>query len=259
MKAAGAKLVPQMNLANSLILKVKNGETPFFRALRRIARLVLRPRAPRIPGLLRPPLRMMYALHFALVRTWHVFWNVCYRHPLFQARCSSFGRDVVLDRLPFVTGAVEIHIGDHVWIGGQVSILSARVREKPLLVLKDYAELGWNVTIAVAKEIIIEEHARISYDCRISDTDGHPREADLRARNAPVHARDVKPIRICKYAWVGNGSHIMKGVTIGEGAVIGANSVVISDIPAYSLALGNPAEVFLRNFGRASRKAGPEV
>jgi acetyltransferase-like isoleucine patch superfamily enzyme len=200
----------------------------------------------------------MYQLHFVIVRGWHSFWNICYRHPLFQARCSSFGRNVVLDRLPFVSGPVEIHIGDYVLIGGCVSILSARTDAKPLLVLKDHSEIGWNVSIAVARQITIEEHARVSYDCRISDTDGHPREADLRAKNAPVHARDVKPVRICKYAWIGNGSHIMKGVTIGEGAVIGANSVVISDIPPYSLALGNPAEVFLRNFGRMSRNASPE-
>jgi acetyltransferase-like isoleucine patch superfamily enzyme len=247
-----------MSLTNSFILRIKHGETPFFRALRKLARAILSPHAAPIPGLLRPPLRAMYELHFAVVTLWHFCWNVGYRHPLFQARCASFGRNVVVDRLPFVAGPVEIQIGDHVRIGGNVSILSARVQDKPLLVMKDYAEVGWNVTIAVAKQIIIEEHARISYDCRISDTDGHPREADLRARNAPAHPRDVKPVRICKHAWVGNGSHIMKGVTIGEGAVIGANSVVISDIPPFSLALGNPAEVFLRNFGRPSGKPGPE-
>jgi serine acetyltransferase len=49
----------------------------------------------------------------------------------------------------------------------------------------------------------------------------------------------------------------MKGVTIGEGAVIGANSVVISDVPDYALALGNPAQVLIRGFGKPStaRKA----
>ena len=172
----------------------------------------------------------------------------------FQARCSSFGRDVVLDRLPFVAGPVEIHIGNHVLIGGQVSILSARRQEIPQVVLKDHAELGWNVTIAVAKEVVIEEYCPCFSGCQISDTNGHPREADLRAMNASVQDRDIKPVRICKYAWIGNGSHIMKGVTIGEGAVIGANSVVISDIPPFSLALGNPAEVLFRNFGRPSRK-----
>jgi acetyltransferase-like isoleucine patch superfamily enzyme len=103
--------------------------------------------------------------------------------------------------------------------------------------------------------VIIEEDVRISFGCRISDTDGHPRQADLRAQNAPVDLRDIRPVRICRYAWIGNGSHIMKGVTIGEGAVIGANSVVISDVPPYCLAMGNPAEVYFRNYGRPSKKA----
>jgi len=51
----------------------------------------------------------------------------------------------------------------------------------------------------------------------------------------------------------------MKGVTIGEGAVIGANSVVISDIPPYCLAMGNPAEAYFRNFGRPSKKPAAPV
>lgn len=244
-----------MGSANSFILKVKRSEAPFFRALRKIARAILAPRAPRIPALLRPPLRTMYELHFGMVILWHSFWNMCYRHPLFQARCASFGEHVVIDRLPFVSGHVEIHVGNHVKIGGQVAILSGAVIDRPVLVLGDHAELGWNVSIAVSKEVVIEEYARVSFDCRIADTDGHPREADLRAQNAPPHARDIKPVRICKHAWIGNGSRILKGVTIGEGAVIGSNSVVISDIPPYSLALGNPAEVFLRNFGRPSKKS----
>jgi acetyltransferase-like isoleucine patch superfamily enzyme len=201
-----------------------------------------------------PPFRALYELHFGVIALWHSFWNVCYRQPLFQARCASFGRGVVIDRLPFVSGHVEIHVGDRVWIGGNVSISSGRLMDRPVLILKDRAEIAWNVSIAVSKEVVIEEHARVSYDCRISDSDGHPKEADLRAQNAPVRIRDIRPVRICRDAWIGNGSHIMKGVTIGEGAVIGANSVVISDIPPFSLALGNPAEVLLRNYGRPAKK-----
>jgi acetyltransferase-like isoleucine patch superfamily enzyme len=104
----------------------------------------------------------------------------------------------------------------------------------------------------VNKEVVIEENVRIPHDVRISDSDGHPREADLRRANLPPAAKDIRPVRICRDAWIGNGSHIMKGVTIGEGAIIGANSVVISDIPAFSLALGNPAEVYFKNYGKPS-------
>jgi acetyltransferase-like isoleucine patch superfamily enzyme len=49
----------------------------------------------------------------------------------------------------------------------------------------------------------------------------------------------------------------MKGVTIGEGAIIGANSVVISDIPPHSIAMGNPAEVYFRNTPKSTVASQP--
>ncbi|TDN55098.1 lipopolysaccharide O-acetyltransferase [Buttiauxella sp. JUb87] len=51
-----------------------------------------------------------------------------------------------------------------------------------------------------------------------------------------------------KNVWIGDGAIILPGVNIGEGAIIGANSVVTKSIPEYSIAAGNPAEVirFLR-------------
>jgi acetyltransferase-like isoleucine patch superfamily enzyme len=243
-----------MGFADGFIRNVKRGETPFYAALKRFAKALLNPSPPRIPRWLKPPLRAIYEARYFVLVLWNGFWNLFWRHPLFQARCASFGKGVVIDRLPFVNGHVEIHVGNHVWLGGGLTISSARLLDNPRLVIGDHAEISWNVSIAVSREVIIEDYARVSFDCRISDSDGHPREADLRAQNQPVRLRDVRPVRISKYAWIGNGTHIMKGVTIGEGAVIGANSVVISDIPPYSLALGNPAEVLFRNFGRPSKK-----
>ena len=239
---------------NSLILKVKRGETPVYRFMRSVARAVLNPRAPRVPDFLKPILRVIYEIHFSVISVVRWLVVVLYRHPLFQARCASVGRNLSIETLPYVDGHVEIHIGDDVTIGS-ISISSGRFLERPRLIIRDRTQIGWRVGFAVNKEIVVEEDVRISFDCRISDTDGHPREADLRAQNAPVDPRDIRPVRICRYAWIGNGSHIMKGVTIGEGAVIGANSVVISDIPPYCLAMGNPAEVYFRNYGRPSRKA----
>jgi acetyltransferase-like isoleucine patch superfamily enzyme len=240
--------------ANEFIRKVKRGETPAYRFLRFVARAVVRPRAPRVPGFLKPLLRLLYETHFGVIQLARWVVAVSYRHPLFQARCASVGRNLSLETLPYVDGHVEIHIGDNVTIG-RMSVASGRFLDRPRLIIKDRAEIGWGVSFGVSKEVIVEEDVRVSFNCRISDTDGHRREADLRAQNAPVDPRDIRPVRICRYAWIGNGCHIMKGVTIGEGAVIGANSVVISDIPPYSLAMGNPAEVYFRNYGRPSGKA----
>ena len=43
--------------------------------------------------------------------------------------------------------------------------------------------------------------------------------------------------------WIGAGVHVCPGVTIGNNVVIGAGSVVVSDIPDYSVAVGNPCKV----------------
>lgn len=238
---------------NNFIRKIKRAETPFYCFLKSAVKHMMRPPAPRIPRWLKPALRTAYQMHFLVISLGRYLITILYRHPLFQARCESVGRNLHIDGLPFITGHTEISIGDDVWLGGKLFITSAGLFDHPRLIIKDRAEIGWHVAISVSREVVIEEDARISYDCRISDGDGHPREADLRARNAPPHARDVLPVRICRYAWIGNGTHIMKGVTIGEGAIVGANSVVLSDIPPYSLAMGNPAEVYFRNFGLPSK------
>jgi acetyltransferase-like isoleucine patch superfamily enzyme len=48
--------------------------------------------------------------------------------------------------------------------------------------------------------------------------------------------------------WIGYGSTILSGVTIGQGAVIGANSVVSKDIPPYAIAIGNPIQIVKYRF-----------
>lgn len=52
-----------------------------------------------------------------------------------------------------------------------------------------------------------------------------------------------KPVVIEDYVWIGARAIILPGVTIGEGAVIGAGSVVTKDVPAFKIAVGNPAKV----------------
>jgi acetyltransferase-like isoleucine patch superfamily enzyme len=241
-----------------LILKLKRGETPIFRALRSGVYFVFRPAAPRLPTFLKPLFRFFYDLHYGVIVVVRLLVTLFYRHPLFQARCLQVGKNLGLTGLPFVSGPVEIYLGDNVSLGGDLSIVSARFIDHPRFQVGDRSEIGWNVALIVNKEVVIEEDVLVANDCRISDSDGHPREADLRAKKAPVPLKDIRAVRICRYAWIGGGSYIMKGVTIGEGAIIGANSVVISDIPPYCLAIGNPAEVLFRNIGKASKKT-PEA
>ncbi len=80
-------------------------------------------------------------------------------------------------------------------------------------------------------------------------TAGHPILPELREKayqyNAPVH--------IGKNCWIGAGAVILPGVSIGDGSVIGAGSVVTKDIPSNVVAVGNPCRV-LREIGERDRE-----
>lgn len=58
------------------------------------------------------------------------------------------------------------------------------------------------------------------------------------------------PCTIGNDVWIGVDSIILRGVTIGNGAIIGANSVVTKDIPAFAVAVGNPAKVIKYRFNK---------
>jgi acetyltransferase-like isoleucine patch superfamily enzyme len=241
-----------MDFISKFVFRVSKADSPFFKLLKRIIRGFLYPTVPVLPKPLKFPLRLLYDLHFSVVVLFRTLLTIFYRNPLFQGRCASFGRKVQMDGLPFVSGHVEIHVGNNVVFGGNVSILSGGGFDNPQLILKDRSGLGWGTTVSVSREVIIEEDVIVSYGCRISDTDGHRREADLRAAGVRPDVSDCRPVRIGRYAFIGNGAHIMKGVTIGEGAIVAANSVVLTNVPAYSLAVGNPAEILFRNYGLPS-------
>ena len=234
----------------NLKLKIKRGETPFFRFVRKLIIGTLHSNLP-LPGFFKPLLRAWYEVHFGILVLFRRSRIYFYYEPLFRSRCASVGRslNLYLD-LPYVDGHVDIHLGNNVTITGALYIASGRFQEKPVLTVKDRVVIGGNSVISVNQSVLIEDDVMISTNCRIADNDGHPKDAVLRATHAPLGPRDVRPVVIRRYAWIGNGTQIMKGVTIGEGAIIGANSVVISNIPDYCVAMGNPAEVFFRNVGR---------
>lgn len=231
-------------------LQLKRGEVPGLRWLPGFVKRLQRLNLP-VPAIIRPLFRLFYSFHFAVIVVFRRLIIFFYREPLFRSRCSRVGRNLQLyTSIPYVLGHAEISLGDDVTITGDLSIISGRFLDRPVLTIHNRVVIGGGSSISVNREVVIEDDVMISTDCSIADNDGHPREAHLRAAHAPISPRDMRPVHIRRYAWIGNGAQIRKGVTIGEGAIIGANSVVISDIPDYCVAMGNPAEVYFRNVGR---------
>ena len=231
-------------------LKVRRGEIPSLRWLPGFYRRLQCINLPS-PAVLKPILRLLYGLHFSVLVLVRRLLVLFYKEPLFRSRCTRVGKNLQLyHEMPYVDGHSEIVLGDDVTITGHLAIMSGRFLDRPVLHIGNSCVIGGNTVISVNREVVIEDNVMISTDCRIADNDGHPRDALRRAEHAPLQNREMRPVRIRRYAWIGNGAQIRKGVTIGEGAIIGANSVVISNIPDYCVAMGNPAEVFFQNAGR---------
>ena len=103
--------------------------------------------------------------------------------------------------------------------------------------------IGDNVKIDLnhAELITIDDHAHIASGVRLLC---HQRDmsdycvGDDYAKLGYV----IKPIHLCKGSLVGMESFIMPGVTIGEGAIVGAGSLVTKDVPAWTVATGRPAK-----------------
>lgn len=71
-------------------------------------------------------------------------------------------------------------------------------------------------------------------------TVNHPLDVDTRHRKFLEFTR---PVTIGSDVWIGGRVVVLPGVTIGDGCIIGAGSVVSKDVPPLSLAVGNPARV----------------
>ncbi len=233
-------------MIEALVLKVKRAETPFYRRLRDAGRAVRSSMLP-VPRFADPLLRAGFQFQQTGIAAFQFLISYFVRGPLFRGRCSSIGKRFHAHRMPFVIGHARIHIGDDVVFFGQVDVISGRIFDAPQLVIKDRVEISHNVLFVVNREIVVEEDVNISNGVRIMDTDSHPRDPQARMADLPPSPEEIKPVRICRGAWIGQNVFILKGVTVGAGAIIGVNSVVVTDIPPYTVAMGNPARVVIKN------------
>lgn len=107
--------------------------------------------------------------------------------------------------------------------------------------------------VGAATSITIGDDVIISNNVHIYDNNSHPTDPMQRLEMTqsgsfygPLWAWDRSsrsPIVIEDNVWVGERSTILKGVTIGKGSIVGCDSVVTKNVPPYSVACGNPAQV----------------
>jgi acetyltransferase-like isoleucine patch superfamily enzyme len=144
----------------------------------------------------------------------------------------NIGNNCIVDgNFVFETTTGSIAIGNNTFIGGS--------------------------TFICVNNITIGNDVMISWGCTVVDNNAHSLISSERADDVKDALRAkhegktgiykdwsvVKsaPITIKDKAWIGFNSIILKGITIGEGAVVGAGSVVTKDVPDYTIVAGNPA------------------
>lgn len=151
--------------------------------------------------------------------------KVNFRHIQFKKRCalSISSGSIVEAQLSFECEGSVIKIGQNTFIGGS--------------------------HLACAKAITIGNDVLIAWGCTIVDHNSHAVRFSLRKNDVANWYRGEKDwsmvqrseVIINDKVWIGFNSIILKGVTIGEGAIVGAGSIVTKNVPPWTIVAGNPA------------------
>ena len=235
-----------------LLFKIRRGEGPFYSRLKQfiISVIFFNLPAPRI--ILRPLYELLiiwrFSSHFILEKLFYV--------PIFKARCEKCGRGLSLPNgIPWIEGNLKIRIGDYASLDN-ASLVSGRSHKEMILTIGDRTEIGHMTSMSVGKSITIGNDCLIAAGCFIADNGGHPLNPQRRLNREPVSQDEIGPIIIEDNVWIGKGSVILRGVTIGRGSIVAANSLVARSAPPYSILMGVPAKLIMSGIDRAFKAGG---
>ena len=164
--------------------------------------------------------------------------------PTMRALCTTVGTQLRIERIPYMRCTGRIVIGDNVYISGKIGIgFNPALGLNPELRIGNHTFIGHQCSFNISRSIQIGNHCLIAGGNSLADNDGHPKDAELRRQGAKVHPDEVHPIVIGHDVWIGQGCKILKGVCIGDRAIVGAGSVVTKDVPPDVIVAGNPARI----------------
>ena len=106
-----------------------------------------------------------------------------------------------------------------------------------MIVSAESIDIGDDVLIAWGTTIVDHNSHSISFSKRSEDVINW-----MQGKKDWSHVK-TSPVKICDKVWIGFNTIILKGVTIGEGSVVGAGSVVTKDVPPWTIVAGNPAKI----------------
>lgn len=154
-------------------------------------------------------------------------------------RCGPWLRTAGRIRCYRTNGSVVVGSRVLMWPGVMLSVRGGQEHvpdQGPArLVIGDRTALGNRTEVHCGRRVSIGADCRIAWDVVIMDRDFHRLDAD--------REEGAQPVVVDDRVWIGCRALVLKGVTIGSGAVVAAGSVVTSSVPARALVAGNPARV----------------
>jgi acetyltransferase-like isoleucine patch superfamily enzyme len=230
----------------SIITTIRRGDGPVSSILKRLARASLSIHLPVI-GPTRWFFAGLYKLHVTVREGSIWIRRFLWFEPLFRSQCSSIGPGFQMEQLPYIQGSGRIFLGSAVRLSGKPSVTFSRaIRPDPELRIGDRTFIGHGCSFSIADQVTIGRSCLLAGGVAVFDMDGHPLDAVARREGRPTPPQQVRAVRIGDDVWAGAGAVILKGVTVGDRAVIAARSVVTKDVPADTIVAGNPAQVVRR-------------
>jgi acetyltransferase-like isoleucine patch superfamily enzyme len=150
--------------------------------------------------------------------------------------CIQIGKESMIGcEFIFESTQGRISVGNRTYIGNGTKLIS-----------RSSIRIGDDVTIAWG--CYLYDHNSHSLNWEERNKDIKQQMLDLKSTRNFILNKDwsvvsTEPIVICDKAWIGFEAVILKGVTVGEGAIVGARSVVTKDVEPWTVVAGNPARV----------------
>ena len=146
-------------------------------------------------------------------------------------------------------GEGRIAIGSGVFVGAGSWLQTLVEGEGPALVIGDGTSIAGSCVLSAARSVHLGEKVLLARNVYVSDHIHAYTDTSQAVLEQGIER--VEAVVIEDGAWLGQNVVVCPGVRIGRGAVVGANSVVLEDVPDHSLAVGTPARV-VREFAPAS-------
>jgi acetyltransferase-like isoleucine patch superfamily enzyme len=237
---------------STLYRRLALSQHPVARSLRTTRSFVRAFSIPAPKWLFRP----LFATYIAIRTVYYFLKRVFVCEPFFKSHCTQYGRNVhtgVFNH--WIMGQGRLIVGDDVIIDGKCSFIFAlRYAENPTLHIGDRVGIMHNSTFTVGREITIGNDVMIGSDVQMFDSPGHPTDPVLRRAGSPALPEDVKAIHIEDNAWIGSGSIIFPGVTVGKASIVARGAIVMSSVPPYVIVAGSPARQIARLTSREGFK-----